>query len=385
MLFAAGIGCVAVSGLIWGVPKSTAGLTPAISPSEPPSLPVTAVAATRRDFPVFLGGLGTVQAFNTVTVKSRVGGQIIDLPFAEGDELKQGAVVAHIDPRPYAAALRQAAGNTAKDEAQLANAELDLERSTNLAQKGFATKQALDTQNTLVASLKAAIESDKAAAESAQTQLDYTTITSPITGVAGLRMVDAGNVIAPSDPGIVVITQLQPITVVFSLPEESIRTLPVGRPDKSFTVDALARDNTTVLAQGTLALVDNRIDPATGMARLKAIFPNSDRALKPGQFVNARLRLETLVGATTVPAATVQTDEQGAYVYVISPDGTAGQRRIRLGRTAEGIAVVAEGLQTGEQVVLDGQYRLKPGSKVTVQAASQNVDNRIAGSLPGLP
>jgi membrane fusion protein, multidrug efflux system len=339
----------------------------------------------RHNVPVFLTGLGTVQAFNTVTVKPRVGGQIIDLPFVEGQELQQGAVVAHIDPRPYAAALRQAEGVTAKDETQLANAELDLTRSTNLAQRGYATTQALDTQKALVAGFKASIESDKAAVESAQTQLDYATIKAPIAGIPGLRMVDAGNVVAPSDPGIVVITQIEPITVVFTLPEDAIRTLPVGKPTQTFAVDALARDNTTVLAHGTLSLVDNRIDPTTGMARLKATFPNTDRALKPGQFVNARLKLETLTDAMTLPAMAVQTDQQGQYVYVIRGNGSVEQRRIQVARYTGGLVVVAGGLQADEHVVLDGQYGLKPGTKVAVQANAQSVDNRGAAALPGLP
>ncbi|HEY6833651.1 MAG TPA: efflux RND transporter periplasmic adaptor subunit [Pseudolabrys sp.] len=373
---------VAAPIVIWATSKST---TQAIGSPEPPSVPVTAVTAARRNVPLFLTGLGTVQAFNTVTVKPRVGGQIIDLPFVEGQELQQGAVVAHIDPRPYAAALRQAEGVTAKDEAQLANAELDLARSTNLAQKGYATTQALDTQKAQVAAFKAAIESDKAAVESSQTQLDYATVKSPIVGVPGLRMVDAGNVVAPSDPGIVVITQIEPITVVFTLPEDAIRALPVGRPTGTFAVDALARDNTTVLAHGTLSLVDNRIDPTTGMARLKATFPNTDRALKPGQFVNARLKLETLPDAVTLPAMAVQMDQQGQYVYVIRRDGSVDQRRIDVARNTGGFAVVTGGLQADENVVLDGQYGLKPGTKVAIQANAQSVDSRGAAALPGLP
>lgn len=379
------LGAIAASCLIWATSKSTAGLPPTTGSMERPGVPVTAVTVTRRNVPIFLTGLGTVQAFNTVTVKPRVGGQIIDLPFVEGQELQQGAVVAHIDPRPYAAALRQAEGVTAKDEAQLANAELDLTRSTNLAQKGYATTQALDTQKALVAGFKAAIESDKAAVESAQTQFDYATVKSPIAGVPGLRMVDAGNVVAPSDPGIVVITQIEPITVVFTLPEDAIRPLPVGRPTETFAVDALARDNTTVLARGTLSLVDNRIDPTTGMARLKATFPNTDRALKPGQFVNARLKLETLTSAMTLPAMAAQTDQQGQYVYVIRRDGSVEKRRIHVARNTGDLVVVAGGLQADEEVVLDGQYGLKPGAKVAIQANAQNVDSRSGAALAGLP
>ena len=370
--------------LIWGASKSTAALSQATGVPQPAAVPVTAVTAVRRDIPVFLSGLGTVQALNTVTIKPRIAGQILDLPFVEGQQLQSGAIVAHIDPRTFAAALRQAKGVLAKDEAQLTNAEQDLTRATNLAQKGYATTQSLDSQKAQVAGLRAAIESDQAAVESAETQLDYATVTSPIAGVPGVRMVDAGNVITPSDPGIVVITQLQPITVVFTLPEDAIRTLPVGRPDRSVEVDALARDNSTVLARGTLALVDNRIDPATGMARLKAVFPNTDRALKPGQFVNARLRLETLTGAMTLPAAAVQSDQQGTYVYVIRPDAAVEQRRIRVERDVGGLVVVADGLAGDEEVVLDGQYRLKPGTKVAVQAAPQESAD-AAASLPGLP
>jgi multidrug efflux system membrane fusion protein len=198
-------------------------------------------------------------------------------------------------------------------------------------------------------------------------------------------MVDAGNVVAPSDPGIVVITQIEPITVVFTLPEDAIRPLPVGRPTETFAVDALARDNTTVLARGTLSLVDNRIDPTTGMARLKATFPNTDRALKPGQFVNARLKLETLTSAMTLPAMAAQTDQQGQYVYVIRRDGSVEKRRIHVARNTGDLVVVAGGLQADEEVVLDGQYGLKPGAKVAIQANAQNVDSRSGAALAGLP
>jgi multidrug efflux system membrane fusion protein len=375
--------CAAGAGIAsqWLIVGQLHGVVPA-QPQEQ-AVPVKAVAVTRRDVPIELDGLGTVQAFNTVTIKPRVGGQIVNLPFSEGQELAPGAVVAHIDPRPFEAALHQVQGTKAKDEAQLANAELDLGRASTLAQRGYATAQSLDTQKATVQALRAAIEADAAAVDSAQTQLDYATVSSPIGGVAGLRMVDAGNVIAPSDPGIVVVTQLQPIAVVFSLPEESIRNLAVGQPKALLPVLALARDNETTLARGTLSLVDNRIDPTTGMARLKAVFPNTDRALKPGQFVNARLEMERFRGVLTLPSAAIQRDSQGTYVFVIRLDATADQRRVQIERNAGNLAIVANGVREGEQVVLDGQYDLKPGVKVEVQSSTS--DGRIAAALPGLP
>jgi multidrug efflux system membrane fusion protein len=375
--------CAAGAGIAsqWLIVGQLHGVVPA-QPQEQ-AVPVKAVAVTRRDVPIELDGLGTVQAFNTVTIKPRVGGQIVNLPFSEGQELAPGAVVAHIDPRLFEAALHQVQGTKAKDEAQLANAELDLGRASTLAQRGYATAQSLDTQKATVQALRAAIEADAAAVDSAQTQLDYATVSSPIGGVAGLRMVDAGNVIAPSDPGIVVVTQLQPIAVVFSLPEESIRNLAVGQPKALLPVLALARDNETTLARGTLSLVDNRIDPTTGMARLKAVFPNTDRALKPGQFVNARLEMERFRGVLTLPSAAIQRDSQGTYVFVIRLDATADQRRVQIERNAGNLAIVANGVREGEQVVLDGQYDLKPGVKVEVQSSTS--DGRIAAALPGLP
>lgn len=349
------------------------------------SVPVTAALAKHEDVPVKLEGLGTVQALNTVTIKPRVSGQIIDLPFAEGQEMQAGAIVAHIDPRPYAAALHQAVAAKAKDEAQLANARLQLIRFSSLAEKSFTPAQNVDNQRAQVATLEAAVDADDAAIESAQTQLDYATISSPIAGVAGIRMVDAGNVVSPSDPGIVVITQLQPITIIFTLPGDAVRYLPVGQPHASLPVATLARDHSTKLAEGTLTLVDNRIDPATGMVKLKATFENKDRALKPGQFVVASLHIETLLNVITLPSNAVQQDPNGSFVYIIQPDWSTEKRRVDVARTDGTLAIIADGIRAGEQVVLDGQYGLRPGAKVVVQPSDGNAATQMATTLLGLP
>jgi multidrug efflux system membrane fusion protein len=359
-------------------------------PNAPPpnasqaAAPTVAVMhAIRRDLPVDLEGLGTVQAFNTVTVKPRVGGRIDDLAFSEGQRVHPGTILAHIDPRPYAAALHQAQSAKQKDEAQLANNRLDLNRSSNLAQKGYAATQLLDTQRAAVASQEALVDADAAAIEAAQVQLDYATVTSPIDGVVGIRMVDAGNVIQPTDPGIVMVTQLEPITVIFTLPAAQVASLPVGRPDQPLPVTALGSDRTTALAEGHLELVDNRIDPTTGMVRLKAVFANRDHVLKPGQFVTARLRLETLRNVVALPQSAVQQDPQGTYVVLVDDRSRTHRRAVALGRMVAGQTVVMDGLSGDETVVLADQYGLKDGT--VVQTRSSEGGPEQVAALPGLP
>jgi multidrug efflux system membrane fusion protein len=333
-----------------------------------PPVAVAAAAAARQDLPLWLTGIGTVQAFNTVTVKPRVSGQIVELRFVEGKAVRRGDVLAQIDPKPFAAQLHQAQAAKAKDEFQLANAKLDLGRFANLVAKGYASSQSVDTQKAQVAMLQAALEADQAAIDAAQIQLDYATVTSPIDGIPGIRIVDAGNVISPGDPGLVVITQVVPISVVFALPEDEIASLGVGQPTATMAVSVFSRDDRTKLADGTLALVDNQIDQGTGTVRLKATFPNNDHALKPGEFVNARLLVATLRNVVTIPADAVQIDERGPWVYGIGSDGAVAQRRIATGPTNDGVTVVESGLGPGERVVTDNQYSLRPGSNVAVTA-----------------
>jgi multidrug efflux system membrane fusion protein len=356
---------------------------PKPSATQPAAPTIATVQTKRRDVFVELDGLGTVQAFNTVTVKPRVGGRIDDLAFSEGQRAHPGTILAHIDPRPYAAALHQARSAKQKDEAQLANNRLDVNRSTNLAQKGYAATQLLDTQRAAVASQEALVDADAAAIEAAQVQLDYATVTSPIEGIVGIRMIDAGNVIQPTDPGIVVVTQLEPITVIFTLPAAQVASLPVGKPDQPLPVTALGPDRTTALAEGHLELVDNRIDPTTGMVRLKAVFGNRDHVLKPGQFVTARLRLETLRNVVALPQAVIQQDPQGTYVVLVDDQSRTHRHPVSLGRMVAGQTVVSGGLNGDETVVLADQYGLKDGT--VVQTRSSDGGPEQVAALPGLP
>lgn len=335
------------------------------------SIPVEAATAAKTDVPVYFRGLGTVQAFNTVTIKARVDGQLQTVAFTEGQQVKRGDLLAQIDPRPYQAAFDQAVAKKVQDEAQLGNARLDLQRYTDLAKNNFGTRQQLDTQRALVAQLEATIRVDQGAIDAAKVQLDYTTIASPIDGVAGIRLVDAGNIVHASDTGgIVVVTQMQPISIVFTLPEEDRPEVAAAMAAGPVEVAALARDGTGVLDRGTVLLIDNEIDQATGTMRLKATFPNPQNKLWPGQFVNTRLLLRTERGVLTIPSAAVERGPAGFYAYVVKPDQTVDMRALEIGQDQDGVAVVRQGLEAGEKVVTGGQYRLQPGALVTVAASN---------------
>jgi membrane fusion protein, multidrug efflux system len=359
--------------------KTTAAGASAPSASATPILGVKATQAKIQNVPIYVTGLGTVQPFNSVTVKPRVSGQISDIVFTEGQLVQAGDVLAHIDPRPFLSPLHQAEAILAKDQAQLNNTNIDLQRITSLAQKGFATGQSLDTQKSQLAALQATILADQASIETARTQLDFATITSPLSGIAGIRMIDAGNMITPSDPGLVVINQLEPISVVFTVPSESISDWAVGRPTSIVEVTARSPDNARMLGTGDLSLVDNHIDPATATIRLKATFPNKDHLLKPGQFVNASIQSLLLSDVVTVPSSAVQQATSGSYVYLVQPDLTLAQRPVTVARVAGETTVIASGLSAGDTVVTDGQYSLKPGVKVSIlpsDAGPQKVADR---------
>ncbi|WP_244544306.1 MULTISPECIES: efflux RND transporter periplasmic adaptor subunit [unclassified Beijerinckia] len=331
------------------------------------SIPVDAAKAANADVPVYFSGLGTVQAFNTVSVKTRVDGQIQTVAFTEGQHVKTGDLLVQIDPRPYQAAYDQAVAKKAQDEAQLGNAKLDLGRYTELAKKNFSTRQQLDTQTALVAQLEATIRADAGAIDAAKVQLDYTKITSPIDGVAGIRQVDIGNIVHAADStAIVVITQLQPLSVIFSLPEEQRLQVADAMKTGPVQVTALARDGTTELDHGTVLLIDNEIDQGAGTVRLKATFPNVQEKLWPGQFINVRLLLQTQKNVLTIPSAAVNRGPAGFYAYVIKPDSTVDMRGIKVGQDINNLTVVEEGLTAGEQVVTGGQYRLQPGALVAI-------------------
>lgn len=359
--------CAIAGGLVWYMRRDATTAAPA---AANPPVPVVAAAAASQDVPIDLAGIGTVQAFNTVTVRTRVDGQIERIAFAEGQDVKAGDLLVQVDPRPFQAQLEQAEAQEASHRARLVDARLDLERYTTLAKRGAATQQSVDAQKALVGELEADIRADRAAIDSAKVQLGYTTITAPISGRTGIRLVDQGNIVHATDQtGLVVLTQIEPISLIFSLPEDALPAVMRATAEGPLQVLAFSGDGKTQLAEGVLTLIDNQIDPATGTIRLKASFPNRDRALWPGQFVNVRLRLSIRHDGITVPAGAVQRGPQGTYVYVIGPDSTVEARPIRVGQLRDGIALVDAGLAAGERVVVDGQYRLQPGARVVSSAA----------------
>ena len=336
-------------------------------PVATPALPVIATNAQRQEVKVYLKGLGDVVAFNRVTVHVRVDGELQAVNFVEGQDVKRGDQLALIDPRPFQAQLDQALATKARDEAQLANAKLDLERYTTLVAKDYATRQSVDTQQALIAQLQATIRGDQAAIENAQTQLGYTSIVSPLDGRTGMRLIDRGNIVHASDPvGLVVITQVHPIAVLFSLPQDHLQNIAAAMKEGPLKVMAFSRDEKTKIAGGTLTLIDNQIDTSTGTIRLKAVFPNEDDALWPGEFVQAHLEIEDRPSAVTVPAEVVQRGPNELYVYVVRPDSTVERRRVTVATTQDGTAVIDSGLSVGDKVVLDGQFKLKAGMKVAV-------------------
>jgi membrane fusion protein, multidrug efflux system len=341
-------------------------------------IPVVVAPAQTADFPVYLTGLGTVTPLATVTVRSRVDGQLLRVDFKEGQLVKEGDVLAEIDPRPFQVQLTQAEGQLAKDQAALANTKLDLNRFKDLVAQGLIPQQQYDAQVSTVAQAEASIKTDQGVIDAAKLNLTYARITAPITGRAGLRQVDAGNMVHATDQGgIVVLTQLDPIAVLFTLPEDSLQAvLKKIRGGATLPVEAWDRDLKTRLETGKLLTVDNQIDPTTGTVRLKAQFDNHDGGLFPQQFVNVRLLIETLPHVVVVPSAAIQRTTRGPSVFVVGADDKVAMRLVEVPQQSDTRAVIAKGVSAGELVVVDGVDKLQEGSKVVA---------RKAGSAPTSP
>jgi len=342
-------------------------------------VPVIPGVVTKQDVPIYLDGLGTVQAFNTVSIRSRVEGQVLRIAFNEGQEVQAGDLLAQIDPAPFKTQLDQNIAKKAQDEAQLSAARLTLQRDADLLGGKILSQQDYDTQKALVDQLVATVQGDQAAIDNARVQLSYTTITSPLAGRTGIRQVDQGNIIRTGDSnGVVVVTQLKPISIVFTLPEQNLGQIQQHlKTGESLTTLAVDRDDRTTLDEGKLAVIDNQIDTTTGTIRLKAVFPNDDLRLWPGQFINVRLRLEIRRGCSVVPTTVVQRGPEGTFAFVISND-LAVVRPIKVApQTEAGMSIINEGLEPGERIVVDGQYKLQPGAKVKLSAPVE------AESVPG--
>ncbi|MDB5413207.1 MAG: hypothetical protein JWR10_1542 [Rubritepida sp.] len=330
------------------------------------AVPVTVAPATRKDIPILLDALGTVQALNTITVRSQVDGVLVEIAFVEGQEVNAGDVLARIDPRTYAASLAQAEAKKAQDQALLANARLDLQRYVDLSRSNGASRQQLDTQRATVAQNEALVQADQAAIDTARIQLDFTTIRSPVSGRVGLRQIDQGNLIRSGDTtGIVVVTQVRPITVIFTLPQQELPRVLAAMQAGSVPIQVVAPDG-AVRATGTLLTPDNQVDQTTGTIKLKATFPNDDRQLWPGSFVNVRMLASTLRQVIAIPTVAVQRGPDGPYAFVLKPDNTVEQRPLVLGLLTPTDAVVTRGLQPDERVITSGALRLNAGSQVQV-------------------
>ena len=396
------IGAVFVSG-VWfyfnhqkntenpaAAPGKNASQTGRRGPGGP--VPVVAGLVQKRDVPIYLDGIGTVQAYNTVTVHPQVSGTLTTVAFKEGQDVKKGDLIAVIDPRPYQAALDGAVAKKNQDIAQLNNAKVLLDRDTDLFKKGVLDHQTYDTQRFMVDQLDATVKADQAAIDNAQTQLSYTQITAPFDARCGIRQVDQGNLVSPSS-SLVILTQLKPISVIFTLPQQNLIEINEASSHGALKVMALDSGQSKGLAEGTLAVVDNEIDTTTGTIKLKANFPNEDLKLWPGQFVNTRLLVSTQKDGLVVPASVVQRGPNGTFAYVITPKNTAEMRPVEVGQIDGGQALINSGLQDGERVVIDGQYKLQPGALVQVTnpgggkplAQNDRVSDTDQSMQPGSP
>jgi membrane fusion protein, multidrug efflux system len=341
----------------------------AAAPAPPAPVPVVGNVVAQHDVPIYLTGVGTVIAYNTDVVRAQIQGQIISINFTEGQRVHAGDLLAQIDPRPYQALIDQYTGNLERDQAQLVNAQANMTRYTQLGAKGWATPQLVETQKAQVGELQAAIKADQALIDAAKVQLSFTRLTSPIDGVVGIRQIDIGNIISPSTTnGLCVVTQLDPISLIFTLPETVLPKIQQQeqKAKTPLAVIAYNQDNTIELGEGKLGLVNNEILQTTGSIQLKANFSNGQNRLWPGELVNARLLLDTRHNGLTVPAAVVQQGPNGPYAYVINPDNTVSIRQLKVAQVSDGQALIDSGLKANERVVVDGQYKLQPGTHVTL-------------------
>jgi membrane fusion protein, multidrug efflux system len=358
-----GLALAAGSAGLWAA-RDRAGPV-ATAQERAPAIPVTVGVVTTQDMPVLLQGIGTVQAFNTIAIKSRVDGTIVKVDFTEGQEVEAGAALFEIDPRPYHAALAQAQAAKAQHTAQLESAQLDFERSSKLLSRGFQTQQTFDQQRATVGQLRAALEGDQAQIETAELNLEYTNIRAPISGRLGARLVDIGNLVRAGDATpLVMMTQVRPVFVTFTLPQQNFEDVRDRQIKAPLTVKAYTSDDARELSTGRLTLIDNAIDPLTGTIRLKAQFENEDERLWPGEFVNVRVVLDTRRAVPTVPAQAVQDGPDGPIVYVVVAGDTVHRKAIEVAAVQDGVAAVTQGLAPGERVVVNGQYRLTEGARV---------------------
>ena len=348
------------------------------------AVPVLAAAASLADVPVYLDGVGTTKALNTVTVKPQVDGKLISIAFKEGQDVRRGDVLARIDPTTYQAQLDQAVALKAQHQAQLVNARMDVDRYSQLAKLNAGSVQQADAARAQVAQLEAQIKSDEAAIDNARAILAYTNVVAPIDGRTGIRQIDEGNIVRASDAtGIVVITQIRPVSVLFSLPQQYLGQVNKAHAQEPLRVEAMGADGRTVVDRGTLRVIDNQVDQTTGTIRLKAEFPNADLQLWPGQFVNVRLLTATLRQVVVVPTAAVQRGPSGPYVFVIQQDSTIAMRAVGISQQDDARAVIATGLQSGEQVVTSGFARLTGGARVIVSQPSEDKGRSPDGRRPG--
>jgi membrane fusion protein, multidrug efflux system len=375
VIIAATVGAAAASlAAVAAVPQLRAYIWPEVkaadAPAPPvaPGVPVTAGTVEAKDVPIFLDGIGTVQAYNTVLIRPRVDGQIVKVSFAEGQEIKAGDPIVEIDPRPYKAAFDQAVAKQETDQANLTNAQVNYQRDAAIISSNLAvSRQQFDNDKATVAADQGMVDSDKAQVEAAQTNLDYCSIHAPISGRLGVRLVDVGNIVHAADAtGLVTITQTKPIFVTFTMAQEHLHKIHEKQAEGELKVQAYGADNVTLLSEGKLTVIDNAVDQTTGTIKLKASFENTDERLWPGEFVDVRLILNMRPNVATVPQQTVQVGPNGYYAYVIKPDNTVERRAVEVASLQDGLAVIDKGLNVGEKVVVDGQYRLTEGARIRV-------------------